>query len=606
MTLPIIVFHTNEFSYRGTEVALFDYALAHKNRGGKCMIIAKEGYRTKKNYLGNDIHCQEVEDNFVKKFGSILTYTDMKDLPNLLKLFENSILYRLIDGERDDFPLVLPIKIFNHCVFNSDNPRCDFYISISNSVSRKGLSKTQLSQVLPHIVNPHPIGLKSLREELKIPKDAIVFGRHGGFESFDIEFVKKNIFKMAKKLENVYFLFLGTEPFNRYLQDNIIFLPATGNKEYKYRFIETCDVMIHARKIGESFGLSIAEFSMAGKPVISYVPHEILSNWKKDPINGIYDKLNVIDYHVNHIEILGENGFYFSFESQLLEIMFYFIDGFRVSPESLRSSFQINPQDYKDLYNQFSEKNVMDKFYQIISPEIKKVENVRIINLKHRADRMDYMISLMKKMDIKNYSRIDAINGKILSETNPNTTKNLLTHYTLSKNVPQVLGCALSHMKAWKECIGLQKPMLIFEDDVKIPDIELFKREVKINTDVRNESFDIIFLGYHLNKNVLKNGKEKDLDKLPSIITLEKSKELFGIISDPFGIIGGGCHSYLIFPSGAKKLLQFIATESMFYPIDYLILFAPLRIGIYSKSLATSPHPDDGEIDSDIQIDKFV
>ena len=34
-----------------------------------------------------------------------------------------------------------------------------------------------------------------MREELSIPKDALVFGRNGGWETFDLPFVKKAIQK---------------------------------------------------------------------------------------------------------------------------------------------------------------------------------------------------------------------------------------------------------------------------------------------------------------------------------------------------------------------------------------------------------------------------
>lgn len=39
---------------------------------------------------------------------------------------------------------------------------------------------------------------------------------------------------------------------------------------YKMRFINTSDGMIHARGIGESFGLACGEFSIKNKPVMTY------------------------------------------------------------------------------------------------------------------------------------------------------------------------------------------------------------------------------------------------------------------------------------------------------------------------------------------------
>ena len=67
----------------------------------------------------------------------------------------------------------------------------------------------------------------------------------------------------------------------------------------KVKFINTCDVMLHARQVGESFGLSCAEFSIRNKPIITY--------------------LNSPER--NHIDTLGEKGIYFETESDILHIL---------------------------------------------------------------------------------------------------------------------------------------------------------------------------------------------------------------------------------------------------------------------------------------------
>jgi hypothetical protein len=44
--------------------------------------------------------------------------------------------------------------------------------------------------------------------------------------------------------------------------ERLIFLPGSADLDYKVQFINTCDGMIHARGIGESFGLAYGEFSI--------------------------------------------------------------------------------------------------------------------------------------------------------------------------------------------------------------------------------------------------------------------------------------------------------------------------------------------------------
>jgi len=121
--------------------------------------------------------------------------------------------------------------------------------------------------VLPHIVTL-PDCNKNLRNELNIPNDAIVFGRYGGKNTFDIQFVYDVIKKILEERNDIYFLFLNTNEF--YKHKNIIYLPVNCDMVYKRKFINTCDALLHARDSGESFGLTCGEFAICEKPVITY------------------------------------------------------------------------------------------------------------------------------------------------------------------------------------------------------------------------------------------------------------------------------------------------------------------------------------------------
>ena len=107
----------------------------------------------------------------------------------------------------------------------------------------------------------------NLRTLLNIPENAIVYGRYGGFTSFNIHIAHEAIIEWVQKDENSYYLFMNTKPF--YKHSRIIYLDKTTDLNYKVKFINTCDAMIHARIEGETFGLSIAEFSIKNKPVIT-------------------------------------------------------------------------------------------------------------------------------------------------------------------------------------------------------------------------------------------------------------------------------------------------------------------------------------------------
>jgi len=138
----------------------------------------------------------------------------------------------------------------------------DYTISISNHLNEK--FNTNLA-VIPHMVSI-PITNDNLREYLNIPNDVIVFGRYGGYDEFNISETHKAICEILKT-HNYYFIFMNTRIF--YEHPNIKYLDITTDLEYKSKFINTCDCMIHGRQMGETFGLSIAEFSTLNKPVIT-------------------------------------------------------------------------------------------------------------------------------------------------------------------------------------------------------------------------------------------------------------------------------------------------------------------------------------------------
>ena len=111
--------------------------------------------------------------------------------------------------------------------------------------------------VLPPIVRKHKYK-GNFREKYKIPHNATVIGRHGGKDTFDIDFVKEAIIEVANT-ENIYFLFLNTKKFSNH--KNLIFIDTFLEEKDLSVFIDTCDGMIHARNDGETFGLAPAEFS---------------------------------------------------------------------------------------------------------------------------------------------------------------------------------------------------------------------------------------------------------------------------------------------------------------------------------------------------------
>lgn len=252
-----ILFQSNQLSIRGTEIALYDYARYNEEVLGNQSLVCYE-----KNNSNNNPAAIE---RFSKRFET-LAYTSFTEVDPLIRQYQADLFYAIKGGGRDGVvSAVVPSLI--HAVFPV-KPKAihgSAYAFVSDWLAR--VSSNNRYPAVPHIVSlPNIDG--DLRRELNIPADATVFGCHGGAGSFDIDFAKRCVQRVAEQRPDIFFVFLNIAPFTQHPQ--VIFLPASADIEYKVRFINSCDAMLHARKRGESFGLACGEFSVRNKPVITY------------------------------------------------------------------------------------------------------------------------------------------------------------------------------------------------------------------------------------------------------------------------------------------------------------------------------------------------
>lgn len=246
-----IAFHDNCLSERGTTISVYDYAYYNKHYLGNESIIM---------YVGNDIrNVPEVVEKFKKEFVMRPYVNWNAEADNILKKEMCDILYMQKAGEWDG-KMSKACKNIIHCVFNTRYKHGDVYGRISNCFGMN-------YPVVNYMVNLPNI-TENIRTELKIPEGAVVFGRHGGTTEFNIQYVHAVIDRITNENKNIYFLFVNTNKFCRD-KPNIIHLGKIIDLEQKTKFINTCDVMIHARQMGETFGAAVSEFSIRNKPVLT-------------------------------------------------------------------------------------------------------------------------------------------------------------------------------------------------------------------------------------------------------------------------------------------------------------------------------------------------
>ena len=250
-----VAFHSNQIGIRGTEVAMYDYANYNETLlNNKSFIISRQF---------SPFHDHYAMQKYKDRFGTIMFYNVWDEVEKFIETNQIDVLYMIKSGE-DKEPISKKCKTVIHCVFNMNNPHGSVYAAISPLVKNYNLD----SLCVPHMVFLPEIDL-DMKNSLKIPQNATVFGYHGGSYSFNIDYVHNVIQNFAENNPNTYFIFLNINNFCKKELPNIIFLPGTADMMEKTTFINTCDAMIHARIEGETFGLAVGEFSIKNKPVIT-------------------------------------------------------------------------------------------------------------------------------------------------------------------------------------------------------------------------------------------------------------------------------------------------------------------------------------------------
>tara|TARA_R110000824_G_scaffold231335_2_gene419149 strand:+ start:28560 stop:29570 length:1011 start_codon:yes stop_codon:yes gene_type:complete len=330
-----IAFHSYQLGDRGTEVCLYKYAKYNREILGNESIIISTNTRP-----------IPTHERFAAEFETILyphvwsnegvdgCNDDLKKHLESIVDEKNIDAFYAIKGGESDYFMPSNCKTLAHCIFRCDEPHGDVYAGVCKYIVDKFGGK---HPYVDHIIEK-PDVTTNLRNEVGIPKDAFVIGRHGGYHQFSIPFVKYAIAETLSRRSDVYFLFLNTEKFVEH--ERAIFIPWTGDLSRIAQFCRSCDAMIHARLDGEIFPLTVAEMSIQNKPIITW-----------DGIIETPDRIG--GYDRGHIDLLGPNGLYYKNIDDLFTILM----------NIKKSDIEGHDWDvYKDTY---SPENVMKQFDEV-------------------------------------------------------------------------------------------------------------------------------------------------------------------------------------------------------------------------------------------------
>jgi len=297
-----IAFHSYQLGARGTEIALYKYAKYNRELLGHESLIISTSTRPTPSLsrfdefeviLYPDVWLNDGKNNSLR--ASLEKIVDNKQI---------DAFYAIKGGDDDGF-MPTNCRRWAHSIFRLDQPHGDVYAAQCKYIS----DKYGGSFPWVHAIVDAPDVEGCFREKLGIPKDALVFGRHGGADTFSLDFVKEVIKKTVLNRQDCYFLFLNTDKFIEH--ERVIHLPAIIDEKEKTKFVKTCDAMMHARLDGEIFSLSTAEFSLQNKPVITWTG--LVSDGKNNFRHPEYD--------YGHIEILKENAIYYHGPQDLYQIL---------------------------------------------------------------------------------------------------------------------------------------------------------------------------------------------------------------------------------------------------------------------------------------------
>lgn len=253
-----LLFHSNQACYRGTSQSLIKYAKYCRDIWGFDVWLSY----CKNNQWNRPQAIDWWEREFPDKN---FVYENFDEVNDFIKNNHIDINYSVKGGEVDN-KLANNCKVCTHVVFRNYQPHGDVYAYIS-----KWLSDVMTNGTRPWV--DYPVILDDTKEDLRdylgIPANAIVIGRHGGYEEYNLPWVHQIVYSIAQQRPDIYFIYLNTKRFCPPIK-NIIHIEGTTNLVEITKFLNTCTLALQARDMGESFGVANAECMSLDKPVFAY------------------------------------------------------------------------------------------------------------------------------------------------------------------------------------------------------------------------------------------------------------------------------------------------------------------------------------------------
>lgn len=175
---------------------------------------------------------------------------------------------------------------------------------------------------------------------------------------------------------------------------------------------------------------------------------------------------------------------------------------------------------------------------------------------------------------------IDAVDGSDMYESD---IEQQATRFCSSFCTPSMIGCFISHRKAWQHVVDHDLPMaLVLEDDASFS-VDLMGNVGLLLQEAPND-FDMILLGCYQFCNTKDNSEVGKFEKLWTSILSGRPARRALPHSEHLDVPGyfSGLHAYIITRKGASRLLARLPKAS--FHVDAAIAMRPSGLRIFSSN----------------------
>ncbi len=283
----ILIYHISGMYYAGTEKTLQTIAGELAREYNVFFMYSKDNFsQNQKDLLDPRVTCIEFSYTDVDKKFPYFIYGMQSHIKEVLAREDIDLLITSSSGHSQyPFNTIKNIPIILINIFGSPSLQKNIISTVFISKTTQDYSEQYTGKKKSNIwayptVTPSKKDITLIKHEvrnrMKIPEDAFVFGRIGRpsddiYDPIGIEAFKR----IVAKNPSVYYLIMSPPPIlikkvEEESIPNILYMP---NKEDIWNFYYTIDALAHFRLDGETFGLNIAEAMYAGNPIITHKSH---------------------------------------------------------------------------------------------------------------------------------------------------------------------------------------------------------------------------------------------------------------------------------------------------------------------------------------------